>query len=167
MLAAFAVVAPALSAAGADGELVPAFRIKVQNGLMVTVAARSDYNKIEIDSAEKTYTLVPVDADVNQPLTFSFSEGPTIELARVALDDITTSLETIAADKISHVLSYDAEAQCLLCQGAEAAEITVYDAVGRVALRGKAQRLLSVGSLCEGLYIATAPGAQPLKFIRR
>ncbi|MDE6207087.1 MAG: T9SS type A sorting domain-containing protein [Muribaculaceae bacterium] len=167
ILMAAAAIAPV--ARGADTELS---LVVERQGFMVFKQPVSIYSIIKPNPNDSEYTLVSNDQSKGKDLTLRYGLNPILSLKEISTDDFQTSVETVGADE-NESLSYNGRTEALVCASAEALEVVVCNVSGRVVLTGNVGGdfgEMSVSSLADGIYIATARGAssvQTRKFVKR
>ena len=164
---AAAAIAPV--ARGADTELSLVIE---RQGFLVFKQPTSLYSKIQITPDDYSYTLVSNKQSKGKDLTLRSELNPRVYLRELSTNDFQTSVETVGADENAS-LNYNGSAETLVCASAEALDVVVCNVSGRVVLTGHVGGdfgELSVSSVADGVYIATARGAssvQTLKFVKR
>ena len=167
ILMAAAAIAPV--ARGADTELS---LVVERQGFLVFKQPVSLYSKIQITPDDYSYTLVSNNQSKGKDLTLRSELNPRVYLRELSQNDFQTSVETVGADE-GYSLSYKSSPEALVCASADALEVVVCNISGRVVLTGHVGGdfgALSVSSVADGVYIATARGAssvQTLKFVKR
>ena len=173
MLAAAAVIVPAIAVAAEPDETVPA--MKVDTWTRGKPVSRTVYDRIEVNENEKSFVLQPNNGS-SKSLTFNYKDHPRVSLLTVSSNEInngqTTSIDDLdLPDNVGLVLAYNALTESLTASAN--VEVTVFSLGGQVVLGGRLGGIngeLSVASLSAGVYIVRAYGtdsAQTLKFVKR
>ena len=163
---AAAAIAPV--ARGADTELS---LVVQRDGFFVFKQPVSLYSKIKLNPNDSEYTLVSNDPKKGQDVTLRYELNPRVYLQEITTNDFQTSVETVGADENASVI-YKSSTEALVCASAEALEVVVCNVSGRVVLTGHVGGdfgEISMSSLAEGIYIATArstSSVQTLKFVK-
>ena len=167
ILMAAAAIAPV--ARGADTELS---LVVERQGFLVFKQPVSVYSIIKPNPNDSEYTLVSNDQSKGKDMTLRYELYPRVYLRELSQNEFQTSVETVGADE-DYALSYKSSTEALVCASAEALEVVVCNVSGRVVLTGHVGGdfgEMSVSSLADGIYIATARGAssvQTRKFVKR
>ena len=162
-----AAIAPV--ARGADTEMS---LVVERQGFLVFKQPVSLYSKIKLNPNDSEYTLESNNPSEGQDLTLRYELYPRVYLRELSQNEFQTSVETVGADE-NESLSYNGRTEALVCASAEALEVVVCNVSGRVVLTGHVGGdfgEMSVSSLADGIYIATARGAssvQTRKFVKR